>query len=184
MPRIHITGASGSGTSTLGAALASALRAAHLDTDSFYWMPTDPPFTTKRPEADRLRLIREAMAPSPDNWILSGSALKWAEPLIPLYEAVIYLSVPTPVRMDRLAARERARYGAAIEPGGAMHQLNKDFMIWASRYDDDGFEGRSRRLHDEWLATLPCPVMRLDGTGETTLLVEEVLRRMGSGHDA
>ena len=34
--RIHITGASGSGTSTLGAALANHLCVAHFDADNFY----------------------------------------------------------------------------------------------------------------------------------------------------
>lgn len=182
--RIHITGASGSGTSTLGAALAAQLAIAHLDTDSFYWAPTEPPFTTKRNPAERLRLIREAIAGAPRGWVLSGSLMKWGDPLIPLFDAVIYLSAPTPVRMARLAARERARYGAAIEPGGAMHQINADFMAWASRYDEDSFDGRSRRAHDDWLAALPCPVIRLDGARETAMLVAEVVRRMRSGDDA
>ena len=41
---IHILGASGSGTSTLAKAI--SLRHGHrfLDTDDFYWKPTDPPF--------------------------------------------------------------------------------------------------------------------------------------------
>jgi len=49
---ILITGASGSGTSTLGAALAKELGIAHLDADDYYWLPTTPPFTAKRDRAD------------------------------------------------------------------------------------------------------------------------------------
>jgi adenylate kinase family enzyme len=45
MARIHILGASGSGTTTLGAALADRLGHPHVDADSLFWLPTDPPFT-------------------------------------------------------------------------------------------------------------------------------------------
>ena len=48
---IHITGASGAGVTTLGAALAERLGGAQFDVDDFFWMPTVPPFTDKRPVA-------------------------------------------------------------------------------------------------------------------------------------
>jgi len=51
---VHITGASGSGTTTLGRALAERLGWMHLDTDDFYWLPTDPPYREKRPAETRL----------------------------------------------------------------------------------------------------------------------------------
>jgi adenylate kinase family enzyme len=46
--RILVTGASGSGTTTLGKALAEQLACAFLDADDFFWFPTNPPFTQKR----------------------------------------------------------------------------------------------------------------------------------------
>lgn len=58
--RVYITGAAGSGTSSLGRALAQRLCVPHLDTDDFFWAPTDPPFTTKRPVEERLALIAAA----------------------------------------------------------------------------------------------------------------------------
>jgi adenylate kinase family enzyme len=42
--RIHITGASGAGVSTLGCALADALAIPHHDTDDYFWQPTSPPY--------------------------------------------------------------------------------------------------------------------------------------------
>ena len=46
--RLHILGASGSGTTTLGRALAERLTYLHFDTDDYYWLSTDPPFTAQR----------------------------------------------------------------------------------------------------------------------------------------
>ena len=57
--RIHITGASGAGVTSLGRALANALAIPHHDTDDYFWQPTIPPYQKKREIADRLRLMRE-----------------------------------------------------------------------------------------------------------------------------
>jgi len=44
--RIHILGASGSGTTTLGRALAERLQYPHFETDDYFWLPTAPPTST------------------------------------------------------------------------------------------------------------------------------------------
>jgi adenylate kinase family enzyme len=46
--RVLITGASGSGTTTLGRALAARLGFAFLDADDYYWLPSDLPFPTQQ----------------------------------------------------------------------------------------------------------------------------------------
>lgn len=57
MRRIHITGASGSGCTTLGRALAERLGSVHLDTDTYFWLPSDPPFQTIREGGERRALL-------------------------------------------------------------------------------------------------------------------------------
>jgi hypothetical protein len=44
----------------------------------------------------------------------------------------------------------------------------------ASRYDHGDREGRSLAKHQAWLATLPCPVLRLDGSRPLSELVTEI----------
>ena len=72
--RIHTTGASCSGTTTLGAALTERLCVPHFDTDDFYWYPSLPKFERKRPVKERLRLMRAALLGVP-GWVLSGSLI-------------------------------------------------------------------------------------------------------------
>jgi adenylate kinase family enzyme len=178
-PRIHITGASGSGVSTLGAALAAALGCAHLDTDEFYWKLTNPPFQKSREVLERLRLLHLAFDAAPNGWILSGSLNGWGDPLIPLFGQVIFLNAPTDVRLARLAERERRRLGPAVDPGGALHPQHLDFLAYAAAYDTGEFTGaltgRYRARHEAWLSRLPCPVLRLDGALPTGALVEQAL---------
>src|SRR5262245_65783331 len=114
--RIHILGGSGSGTTTLGAALAHRLAIPHLDTDDYYWLPSHPPYAAKRPVEERLRLL-DRDAGGDGSWMLSGSLCGWGDPLIPRFTHVLYLDVPTSVRLARLERREQARYGELMTPG-------------------------------------------------------------------
>jgi adenylate kinase family enzyme len=174
MARIFILGASGAGTSTLGAAVATALGVPHIDVDNYYWLPTDPPFTTSRPREERLsKLVRELDAH--ENWVLEGSISTWGDSLIPRYELVVFLAVDAPVRMERLRQRERLRYGCRIEPGGDMAEQNAAFLAWAAAYDIAGFEQRSRAGHEAWLAGITMPVLRLDGSKPPAVLRDAVL---------
>ena len=161
---IHILGGSGSGTTTLGSALAAKHGHTHLDTDDFYWIPTDPPFVEKRPIEQRLELLREAMQRS-NSWVLSGSLAGWGDPLIPEFELVVFLVVPVEVRMRRLRAREIQHYG---------HVAHLDFLEWANKYDTGGFEMRSRKFHEAWLKNLQTPVLRLEGERPVDELLAQV----------
>jgi len=118
----HILGASGSGTTTLGAELARQLHCPHFDSDAYLWHPTDPPFDRIRPREERQRLLMADLGSS-DAWILSGSLCGWGDVAIPLFDLVIYLWIPQDIRLARLMQRERERYGpAAIALGAAARQ--------------------------------------------------------------
>lgn len=173
MSRIHILGASGSGTTTLGALLARQLGLVHLDTDSVFWLPTDPPFTTPRAPAERLALLTRAMPAA--GWVLSGSAMGWGRPLEPLYDLVVYLHLDPALRMRRLRLREASRHGARIAPGGDMAAASAAFLAWAEAYDTAGHEQRSRALHQDWLRNHPGKVLRLDSAAPPERLVASVL---------
>lgn len=175
MLRIHILGASGSGTTTLGAAVAAALGIAHRDTDSTFWMPTDPPFQTVRPIAERLALLH-AQLPPLGRWILSGSAIGWATPIEHRYDLIVYLRLDPVLRMERLRAREHARHGPRIAPGGDMAAASAAFLRWAAAYDAAGPEQRSRAAHEQWLATQTAPVLRLDSSVPVARLVAAVAK--------
>jgi len=176
--RIHITGACGAGTSTLGAALAERLGVPRIESDDLIWEPTEPPFQTLRERAARQPLLRAAT--DTEGWVLSGSINTWGETAVPRFALVVFLSAPTQIRLERLRRRELERFGAAaLAPGGVMHQNHTDFIAYAAKYDTAGPDIRSRVLHERWLATLPCPVLRLDGLLPTEEQVERVMAALG-----
>jgi adenylate kinase family enzyme len=176
--RIHIMGASGSGVTTLGRALANALALPQHDSDDYFWLPTVPPYQTQRAVVDRLRLMREMFLPRAD-WVLSGSLAGWGDELIPLFDIVVFVQTARDLRLQRLRAREAAHFGAdAVAPGGWRNDETESFVEWASHYEDGTRDGRSLAKHEAWLAHLPCPVLRLDGSRPVEMNVAEIVRAL------
>ncbi|ABE50928.1 ATP-binding protein [Methylobacillus flagellatus] len=173
--RIYITGASCAGVTTLGAMLSRQLDLPHIDVDQFYWLPTNPPFSLKRPPQERVSLIREALGT--EGWILSGSFDGWGDVLIEHASLIVFIVTPHAVRMDRLKNREKQRYGNRIALGGDMHEAHLAFTEWASQYESPGpsHTGRNLARHESWLAKQSLPVLRLDGTASPDRMAEQVL---------
>ena len=170
---IHILGASGSGTSTLGRALSERFSYAWIDTDRIFWEPTDPPFQISRPPEVRARLLEDAMRASP-RCVISGWLGGWGTAFLPRFDLIVWLRAPTALRIERLKAREAASFGARILPGGDMHENHQEFLDWAGRYDDGGMDIRSYARQKEWLEQATCPVMELDGGRALDALIAEV----------
>jgi hypothetical protein len=150
-----------------------ALARIHIDADALFWMPTDPPFTTRRPADDRHALLLKLL-PVTSRWVFSGSALKWAASLEPFYDLIMFLRIDPAVRMER-RRREAARYGARIGAGGDMADASAAVLLWAGAYDSAGPEQRSLIAHEQWLASQAAPVLRLDSAAPVQDLVAAVL---------
>lgn len=168
---IHIFGASGSGTTTLGRLIGGLPGWTHLDSDDYFWLPTDPPFTQKRPRAERVPLIQRDMDAA-QNVVLTGSLVDWGDALIPRFTLCIRTTLETSLRLERLHQREWARFGARIEPGGDMAQTHQAFMDWAARYDEGDVTMRSSAMHDLWQTKLTCPVITVDTTDTAQAFVQ------------
>ncbi|MCJ8142713.1 adenylate kinase [Ancylobacter sp. A5.8] len=171
--RLYFTGASCAGVTTLGRAVARRLGLRHVDVDAFYWAPTDPPYTVKNSPEQRVAGIAGALGA--DGWVLTGAFDGWGDALIADVDLIVFVATDTALRMERLAARERQRHGARIDPGGDMHAAHLAFRRWAEGYDTPGFDGRNRARHEAWLARQRAPVLRADGADALDDLVARVL---------
>ncbi len=172
---IHIFGASGSGTTTLGRALSEALNLIHMDTDDYFWLPTDPKFTTKRPVDERLALMQADIDAADKGVVISGSLTGWGDPLISQFTLAIRVVTATNIRLKRLRQREYAHFGERIREGGDMHQNHLDFLAWATQYDTGDMTMRSKACHDAWQNLLPCQVVVVDGALPLDELIRQVL---------
>ncbi|WP_158583416.1 AAA family ATPase [Salinisphaera sp. Q1T1-3] len=149
---VLITGAAGSGTSTLARALADRRGTVRVEADDIYWYATVPPFTTKRPAAERQLLMAARLRADP-NAVVAGSVMGWGDEIENAFAAIVFVYVDRRTRLARLRQREQARYG----------RVNRAFLAWAARYDAGTAPGRSLSRHRAWLAARTCPVVELSG---------------------
>lgn len=179
--RIHIFGASGSGTTTLGRALAARLGIPHFDTDDYFWVKTAIPYTVKTDIAKRKERLESDLLKNPE-WVLSGSLTTWGDFAIPLFTLAVFLWIPGDIRMKRLRERETDLFGTdAVSPGGWFYQNHLEFMEWASGYDSGGLDTRNRALHEQWMGRLPCRLLRIEGLSsieESVAKIKEALDPM------
>jgi uridine kinase len=149
---VLITGASGTGTTSLGRALADELKADHIDTDDLFWLPMQPAFRHKRDFAQRNQLLQAALSSSAQT-VVSGSVFGWGSAIEDSFGLIVFLRVPTAERLRRLREREMSQRG----------QVNEGFIAWAAQYDEGGRTGRSLARHQGWLQARRCPVVQLEG---------------------
>ncbi len=177
---IHIVGASGSGTSTLGQALEQKHGYKWIDTDEYFWQKTDPPFVKPLPREERIKLMNEEMQKNP-KCVISGSLCGWGDIFIPMFDIVIFLETPAEIRIERLKKRESERFGKRIREGGDMFEEHLKFISWALSYDTGSLEMRSRALHENWLSACTCPVIRLNGSKTIVELINKITETISCG---
>ena len=170
---IHIVGASGAGTSTIGQALERKYGYKWLDTDGCFWQQTDPPFVKALPHEERVKLMSAAIQEYP-KCVISGSLCGWGDVFIPKFDLVVFVDTPTDIRIERLEKREFERFGKRIHEGGDMYESHMSFIEFAKQYDTNNPPERCRRLHEAWVKLLPCRLLRLDGTKPVDELLEQI----------
>jgi hypothetical protein len=140
---------------------------AFFDEDDYYWLPTEPPYQQKRQREDRISTMLADLGKT-NGYVLSGSVSSWGQELKASFDFVVFLVVPTEIRVQRLMERETRERG----------YVNQEFIEWARQYDVGKMSGRSRGLHEKWLTEVPCPILRLEGNMSVDDYVAKVL---GSG---
>ena len=98
-----------------------------------------------------------------------------------MFDLAVFLWLPPDLRMHRLREREVERFGPEIgDSSHPMHRTHKEFLEWASGYDTGGIDMRSKARHEEWMADLPCPVVRIEGDRTVQERMKAVLGRQCS----
>lgn len=162
--RLLVTGASGSGTSTLGRALSESIGGSHLESDDYFWLPTSPPYQKRRDSKDRLQVLMSDMRAC-STPVLSGSIVGWGREAEDYFELIVFLYLDTAIRLERLRNREVARFG----------HVSSELLQWASEYDTVARPERSLEMHRAWLAQRKCRVIELTGDMSVEERVSRVL---------
>jgi len=170
---IHIYGASGSGTSTLGKFISEQLGYTFMDTDDYFWLPTNPKYTKKREVTERFQMMKKDILNS-DKAVISGSLVDWGADLIQYFTLVVRVVTDKNVRIERLVEREKEHFGSRIAIGGDMYHNHMEFIEWAAAYDAGDIDMRSKSKHDQWQKLLKCKQITVNGEDDLKYNLEIV----------
>ncbi|AOW06319.1 hypothetical protein B0I72DRAFT_140072, partial [Yarrowia lipolytica] len=173
---IHTVGASGSGTTTTGKALAEKLGIPCYDGDDYFWLEgTAEPYSVKRDEEERDNMLLRDMAKQPD-CVVAGSMPTWSNKITSQFDCIVFLELPLDVRMARLRNREEQRYGDTLRTDPAMGLKSENFLSWAESLSyPHCTSSRGHDYHLRWLDNCGVPVLKL---GDMTVdeRVDEIIR--------
>ena len=154
---IIICGLNGAGKSTLGKALAEKLHFHFIDIENLYFPKTDHNYIYASPrtreEVEKL-LLHEMKVH--ENFILASVKGDYGEAIYPFLQYAILLDVPKDIRLQRVKKRSYQKFGNRMLLGGDLYEQEERFFHFV--------ESRDENFVEEWLKSLKCPIIRIDGT--------------------
>lgn len=166
---ILVCGLNGAGKSTLGRALAKELDFHFIDSEELYFPKTEnpPDYSRPRKKEEALRLLLQETEIH-QNFVLAAVTGELSVP----FQLAVKILAPKEIRMKRLRDRSFSQFGGRVLPQGDLYEQEEAFFRFAASRTEDTVE--------DWLNTLSCPVLTVDGTksiAENCAFLAEEIRK-------
>ena len=154
---ILICGLNGCGKSTLGKALAQELDFHFIDNEYLFFSRTNEnqPYSNPRTREDAEILFAHEVREH-KNFVFASVTGDYADDPNNLYQYVILINVPKEIRMQRVRNRSFMKFGKRMLQGGDLFESEEAFFEYIEKRPEDHVEN--------WIKTLNCAVIRVDGT--------------------
>lgn len=154
---ILICGLNGTGKSTLGRLLADRMEYEFIDNEDLFFPKADPSYTFSNPRSkeEAIQLLEEKISRN-NRFVFAAVKGNYGGRLIASLDHIVLIEVPKQIRSKRVRDRSYQKFGDRILPGGDLYDIeSKWFSLTDSRPDT---------YVSDWLETVNCPVIRIDGT--------------------
>lgn len=154
---IFICGLNGCGKSTLGKVLAEKLNCIFMDVEDLYFPKTDPNYiyASPRTREEVVKLLLYKIKAN-DNFVFTSVKGDFGDSIYPFFQHIVVIDVPKDIRLQRVKNRSYQKFGNRMLPNGDLYEQEKRFF--------DFVETRSENTVEEWVNTINCPIIRVDGT--------------------
>jgi adenylate kinase family enzyme len=154
---ILICGLNGTGKSTLGRLLANRMEYEFIDNEDLFFPKADSSYTFSNPRSKEevIQLLEEKISRN-NQFVFAAVKGNYGDRLIASLDHIVLIEVPKQIRSRRVRDRSYQKFGDRILPGGELYdQESKWFSLT---------ESRPETYVTDWLETVECPVIRIDGT--------------------
>lgn len=172
MSGIIICGGNGSGKTTLGRELAKALFYKHMDIEDYYFPDAPIPYSKSRTRGEVCDLILKDIKKH-NNFVLSAVNGDFGTDINSKYELAVFLAVPLDIRLKRVKQRAYDKFGDRVLAGGDMYEQEQRFF----KAVEKNYEKKTEWTK-EWLKTLSCLVVYLDGTKPIEENIEYLMKKI------
>ena len=154
---ILICGLNGTGKSTLGRLLANRMEYEFIDNEDLFFPKADPSYTFSNPRSKEevIQLLEEKISRN-NRFVFAAVKGNYGDRLIASLDHIVLIEVPKQIRSKRVRDRSYQKFGDRILPGGDLYDTESK---WFSLTDN-----RPDTYVSDWLETVNCPVIRIDGT--------------------
>lgn len=168
---IIVCGLNGCGKSTLGKALAQKMGFHFIDIEDLYFTraSNDTPYANPRPRAEVEKLLLEEVRKH-DHFVFSAIKGDYGEELQKHYQYAVVIEVPKEIRTQRVRNRSFQKFGSRMLEGGDLYEAEEQFFSLA--------EVRTESFYEQWLQSLQCPVIRVDGTKSIAENIHFIINRI------
>lgn len=163
MRRVHVVGTSGSGKTTVAAAIAGRLGVPHVELDALHWLPG----WQERPREEFRARLSEVTAL--DGWVVDGNyRVRAGDLLWGRADTVVWLDLPRWTVLRQVTARTFRRWWTGEVLWGTNRErlstalFTRDSILWWAWTTYD----RRRREYEAALAHVPFRVHRLRSRAE------------------
>lgn len=169
---IIVCGLNGSGKSTLGKALSEKLRFHFIDNENLFFPKTDSNyiFASPRSHEEAVKLLMDEVKVH-KNFVFAAVKGDYGKEILPFYQYAVLINVPKDIRINRVRKRSYQKFGNRILAGGDLHEREEMFF--------DMVSSRTEHYVEEWIQSLNCQIIRVDGTKpieeNTRLIMEQML---------
>lgn len=154
---IIICGLNGTGKSTLGKALAEKLHFHFIDNEDLYFPKADPHYLYASPRTrEEVENLFFQEIETHENFIFASVKGEYGEQIYSFFRYVILINVPREIRLQRVRSRSFQKFGNRMLAGGDLYEREEKFF--------DLVSSRPENTVEEWVKSLQCPILRIDGT--------------------
>ena len=169
---ILVCGLNGAGKSTLAKALAERINHRFIDIEDIYFSRQDNPdypYEKSRPYGEVVSLLTDIVNDEND-FVLASVTGSLGDEFISHLKCIISIEVPKEIRLKRVYDRSYMLFGEKSSEGGDFCEQIKSFHNFCASRDET--------LVNDWLSTICCPIVRVDGTlpicDNVNLLIEKL----------
>jgi adenylate kinase family enzyme len=168
---IIICGLNGSGKSTLGKALAEKLDFYFIDNEDLYFPKTNSTYVYSAPrtheEVEKL-LFSEMKAH--ENFVFASVKGNYGEHIYPFFQYAVLIDVSKDIRIQRVRNRSFQKFGNRMLMGGDLYEQEERFFEFV--------KSRPENTVEEWIHSLKCPIIRIDGTKSMKENVDFIIEQL------